>query len=431
MVDQTAVERGEHSGGTSRAGAPAASLAQGVRHGELVKARTLAPILGGMLAFGCAEAPPQGLDLGDATAWPAPPTEAATATIRIHYPGAASGELTLQHEGASAPLPCVGRDRELDVCEVALTRFPTGEKTVAVRPYLGEAPARGPRYLVERDETIEIYPHFVATRGELITLIPDFHSEVLEPLEPGNQRSIQAYLPASYAENTTARYPVVYMHDGRNLFDAASSITGVEWEVDEAAELAWEQTGAFAELIVIAIDQYVTVDGVLQNRRQGEYNPTPTTLSWPQAGEEYAAMVATELKPEVDALLRTLPGREHTATLGSSLGGTISTWITHRYPEVFGRCAALSTASAVDLRWLASEVRAGSDGPRLSQIYLDAGSGEGEVFKPLAIAYRELDYVDGINLTTSYELGGGHTERDWARRLPSALGALFPSRRIQ
>lgn len=399
--------------------------------GATVKARTRAPILTWLLALGCVEPPPPGLDLGDATAWPVPSNEAATATVRIHYPAAASEQLSLRYDAADMPVPCVSNDRVPDVCEATLTTFPRDEKTVAVRPYLDETPARGPQYLVERDETVDIYPHFVATRGELRTLIPDFHSDALEALEPGNQRIIQAYLPASYAENTAAHYPVVYMHDGRNLFDAASSITGVEWEVDETLEHAWEETGAFAELIVIGIDQYVTIDGVAQNRRQGEYNPTPDTLAWPQAGDEYAAMVATELKPEVDALLRTLPEREHTATLGSSLGATIATWIAHRHPDVFGRCAALSMASGIDYGWLAATIESGSiDQPRLLAVYLDIGTREVDVVAHLAPAYRALGYVDGVELMTLHELGGLHTESDWARRLPIALASLFPSRRI-
>jgi len=209
-------------------GAPAASLAL-------------------LALMACADpTPPPGLALGDATSWPA--TEPATATVRIHYPNGRV-PIAVRSEGIDE-VPC-RPEREEGVCTASITELPIGEKTLAFRPYLGEQPARGARYLVERGETIDIYPHFIATEGELRTLIPDFHSEILEAEEPGNQRIIYAYLPASYGENPLASYPVVYMHDGRNLFDAASSISGIEWEVDETVERAWEETGAIDEVIVI------------------------------------------------------------------------------------------------------------------------------------------------------------------------------------
>ena len=390
-------------------GAPAASLAL-------------------LALMACADpTPPPGLALGDATSWPA--TEPATATVRIHYPNGRV-PIAVRSEGIDE-VPC-RPEREEGVCTASITELPIGEKTLAFRPYLGEQPARGARYLVERGETIDIYPHFIATEGELRTLIPDFHSEILEAEEPGNQRIIYAYLPASYGENPLASYPVVYMHDGRNLFDAASSISGIEWEVDETVERAWEETGAIDEVIVIGIDQLVTIDGALQNRRRGEYNPTTTTITLPPIGDLYAEMVATELKPAIDALLRTRPGREHTATLGSSMGGWISSWIAYRYPELFGLCAALSTADQIGTEWLAQRIAVPAPGPRLQRIYLDGGTtepGGGLAAVLFADVYRSLGYVDGADLMLFHELGGLHAEGDWARRLPVALAFLFPARR--
>lgn len=374
---------------------------------------------------------PPGDALEDATAVLSPDTEPATAQITIHYPTlqglSVRGDGPLEADVACVP---VKTQTSSPACEVAISAFPAGRKTLAFRPYLNGEPARGARYVVSRGESVDIYPHFVREHGELRTLIADFHSSVLEPIEPDNQRVIYAYLPPSYGEDPERRYPVVYMHDGRNLFDAELSITGIEWQVDESADEAWSRTGAFAEVIIIGIDQYVTVSGALRNMRQREYNPTPTALpGGPPAGEEYARMVATELKPKVDELLRTKPGREHTATIGSSIGGAISTWITHKYPEVFGRYASLSPATGIDYPWILSQLTA--SGPKLLAVYVDAGTRELLQLLPFLQAYRRLGYVDGVDLGSFIEIGGLHREEDWARRLPAALGFLFPDRRVE
>jgi predicted alpha/beta superfamily hydrolase len=390
--------------------------------------------------YGCSSAPPAPSpenttlaptppSLGDATSRPPTEAESATATVRLHYPKAAGitlrGDDLLAGEIACAPDPT-----NADTCTFTIEKFPRGQKSVAVRPYRGGAGARGARWIVTRGETIDLYPHFTSERGELKTLIPAFHSAVLNTAEPDNERLIYAYLPASYGENPTARYPVVYMHDGRNLFEASSSITGAEWQVDESADDAWERTGAFAEAIIIGIDQLVTVSGTLTNQRQREYNPTPTALPvGPPTGNEYATMVATELKPAVDALLRTRPGRESTAVLGSSLGGTISTWIAQQYPQVFARYASMSPATAIDLQWLVGQLTPTS--PKLLAIYFDVGTLEGDPISQFMQAYRRLGYADGAELQSFVELGGQHSETDWARRLPATLGFLLPDRREQ
>lgn len=382
---------------------------------------------------------PPPLDVDDATS-ATPELEAASAKIRVVY--AADGlsnqafAITLRGEGSLATeTTCVPVDAR--TCEAEVTAFPAGKRELAFRPYRDGIPARGARYLVGRGEQIEIGPHFVATHGQLV-MFGGLHFETLEAVEPNNARRIWAYLPASYEENTAKRYPVVYMHDGSNLFDAALSITGVEWQVDESADRAWEETGAFAEMIVIGIDQFVTVDvggtPVRGNYRQGEYNPTPNqgSLNRPPIGTLYATAVATELKRLVDSRLRTLPGRADTATLGSSLGATISTWLGHAHANVFGRVGLMSPASGVDNAWIIGQLLAGGAGAnRLQKLYIDVGIVEGTGLTAQYIdAYHALGYVDGESMTSYLEINGLHNERAWARRLPRALAALFPDRRV-
>ncbi|HEY4058206.1 MAG TPA: alpha/beta hydrolase-fold protein [Kofleriaceae bacterium] len=383
------------------------------------------------------DATPNTPDVDDATGTP-PGLEAATATIRVTYAPqlttADTGAITLRGEGSLATeTPCVRVSAT--TCEATVTAFPAGQRDLAFRPYRGGVAGRGAQYLVARGETVEIAPHFTQSKGTLREL-PAFHSTVLDGAEPGNSRRVWAYLPASYDENTAKRYPVVYMHDGRNLFDASLSITGIEWQVDESADRAWEETGEFAEVIVIGIDQFVTVSNVLGNYRQGDYNPTPDQgiLNRPPTGKLYAQAIATELKPKIDSMLRTLPGPENTATLGSSLGATVSSWMAYAYPNVFGRAGLMSLADFSGNPWMIDQLLSAPVlsvvAHRLDALYLDAGTGE-----PFAVAERYIDayhtlgYVDGDTMSSFIELNGYHDETAWARRLPGALAALFPDRR--
>lgn len=383
---------------------------------------------------------PPPLDVDDATGTPPPDLEPATATIRVLYESLVTAPdlgttITLRGEGSLATeTPCERIDAQ--TCVAQVTAFPAGQREIAFRPYLGGVAARGARYLVGRGETVEVAPHFVRTQSSLTTFSGAFHFETLNGVEPNNTRRIWALYPASYGENIAKRYPVVYMHDGRNLFDAAMSITGVEWQVDETADRAWEETGEFAEVIVIGIDQFVTVDGTLGNYRQGEYNPTPDQgiLNRPPSGTLYARAIATELKPRIDSALRTLPDRDHTATLGSSLGASISAWLAHAHAGVFGRVGLMSPASGIDNAWIIDQLlgdRLGTSTNRLAALYVDAGVAEGTAVAAQYIdAYHALGYVDGVEMSSYFELNGSHLEAAWARRLPIALAALFPDRRV-
>jgi predicted alpha/beta superfamily hydrolase len=355
----------------------------------------------------------------------------ATATVHVHYPDG-NGAITLQlsatedpSPSATAPLPIACVPDGPDQCTATLARFPAHDKLVAFRPQLGGMDARGARYLVERDGTLDVYPHFQAMQGTKRVLFPTFHSTTLDPFEPSNQREIVAYLPASYDENTTARYPVIYFQDGQVMFDDGRHI-------DKTVDQAWEQTGEFDEFIAIMVSGIATINGVPTGIRNGEYNPTPSSIGPPPLGEQYATMLATELKPQVDAALRTRPEREHTFTTGYSLGASISTWIAFRYPSVFGGYAGLSEATGVDYNWINDQLPLSPLSPRLTRIYLDTGTevdAQG-VIAAFASSYRALGYVDGLELFTYVELGDAHEPYAWGRRFPVAFAYLVPAQRI-
>ena len=154
------------------------------------------------------------------------------------------------------------------------------------------------------------------------------------PLEmPGLQRTrqIRLYLPPGYA-TTTRRYPVLYMHDGQNLFDDATAYAG-EWRVDETLN-ALARAGKL-ELIVVGIDNG-------QEKRLTELNPWRNMRGEVPEGKEYLAFVVGVVKPLIDSHYRTKPDRDNTAIMGSSMGGLMSHYALVQYPNVFSKAGIFS-----------------------------------------------------------------------------------------
>lgn len=150
-------------------------------------------------------------------------------------------------------------------------------------------------------------------------------------------RTIRVWMPKSYDDNSNKFYPVIYMHDGQNLFDNKTSFL-VEWEIDESiTRLIDENT--FDGAIVVGIDN--------SNRRINEYIPKSVTYEeklYEAEGELYGRFLVETLKPYIDSHYRTKKECKDTMIVGSSLGGVISFYIGLKYPEVFSKIGALSTA---------------------------------------------------------------------------------------
>jgi predicted alpha/beta superfamily hydrolase/uncharacterized protein involved in tolerance to divalent cations len=244
-----------------------------------------------------------------------------------------------------------------------------------------------------------------------------------------NARDLLVYLPPSY-DGLLRRYPVIYMHDGQNLFDEVTSYAG-EWHADEVMEaLASEEI----EAIVVGVPN-------AGERRMAEYGPFPDKdLPDPQAGE-YLRFLAETVKPEIDRSFRTLPGRKHTAVIGSSMGGLVSLYAFFSMPEVFGLCGAMSPALLVGRRAMAPWVMAAPSPP--GRIYVDVGTREGvglvrkrdrqrklsqrylDEVRSLVDGLRAKGYADGASLWYAEDRGAVHHESAWAARLPDALRYLL------
>jgi len=235
--------------------------------------------------------------------------------------------------------------------------------------------------------------------------------------ELGNERPLYVYLPPSYATDPERRFPVLYMHDGQNLFDVATSFGG-EWEVDQTLESA---SADGLEAIVVGIPNAGT-------ERLDEYSPFVDERH--QAGgrgDAYLDFVVGTVKPLIDRDFRTLPERDCTGVAGSSMGGLISLYAFFRHPDVFGFSGIMSPALWFGQREIYDFVR---DAPYVpGRIYVDVGTREGREeltdVRRLRDLLIEKGYRKGKDFLYVVEMGGTHSEAAWARRLRKELQFLL------
>ncbi len=269
-------------------------------------------------------------------------------------------------------------------------------------------------------------PHVVKS-----TLTGDirFHRESASK-QLGNKRTIVVYVPPGYKTDKTARYPVLYMHDGQNIFDAATSFIGIEWQADEHAE----------RLIKAGRMEPVIIVGVYNNAaRMEEYTPDRNERRGSGGlGEKYARFIVDEVKPFIDKTYRTRPGREHTAIAGSSLGGLISLYICRQQAETFSMCGAISPyLNWNDGAWMRSTTTEPTWLTR-TKIWIDMGTAEGQDAAQSTGAIQStrqfVEILDGAGLLPGRDYyyqevhQAKHNEAAWAARFDRTLLYFFGKR---
>ncbi len=242
-----------------------------------------------------------------------------------------------------------------------------------------------------------------------------------------NARHVLAYLPPSYY-HSDRRYAVIYMQDGQNLFDNATSYAG-EWGVDETMERLGYQEGL--EAIVVGIPNMGT-------QRVNEYSPFHDAHLGGGLGAAYIDYLADTVKPLIDRDFRTLPGRRTTGIMGSSLGGLISLFGFFHRPQTFGYVGVMSPSLWFAHGAIFDYVSQAAYHP--GKIYLDVGTRElGESHSPDSghraarsrAYYASVRRMKGVLIRKGYrplrdllhveEKWAGHSESSWARRLPLAI----------
>lgn len=255
----------------------------------------------------------------------------------------------------------------------------------------------------------------------------NFESRIL-----GNRRTIAVYLPPGYDGAAAAageRYPVLYMHDGQNVFDDATSFAG-EWRADETAERLISE-GRIRPLIIVGVAN-------AGDARADEYTPSPDARYGGEGGRapEYARFLLEEVKPFVDRTYRTLPDRDNTGVCGSSLGGLVSLFIAAEHPDKVGLCGAVSPSLWWNEREMVQRVRRDPAWTRNCRVWLDMGTSEGEEGARRNIAEtRELAMIlqgagrrPGKDFKYLEVPGGEHNEPAWAARFDQVLLFLFGKR---
>jgi predicted alpha/beta superfamily hydrolase len=251
------------------------------------------------------------------------------------------------------------------------------------------------------------------------------------------RRNVDVWLPPSYftADAATRRYPVLYVHDGQNVFDPATSFIGVDWGLDETAtRLIAERK--IPELIIVAVwntpqrlSEYMP-PRVIAVASEAEAAGAFQAVREKPRGDAYLKFLVTELKLAIDTHYRTLTNRAHTHIMGSSMGGLISLAALCDYPEVFGGAAGLSTSWTVAGGIAARELPKQLPDPATHKIYFDYGAeAKDERYEKFQFAVdaqlRAAGYVAGSNWMTKSFPGAEHSERAWRDRVHVPLQFLL------
>lgn len=246
-----------------------------------------------------------------------------------------------------------------------------------------------------------------------------------------DDRRVWVYLPPGYGEQPDRHYPVLYMFDGQNVFNTATSFVG-EWQVDESLERLIA-AGEVAPLIVVAVDNG-------GDRRTEEYTPWGDRYHfYAGGGQDHLQSWVEVLLPYINSQYRTHPDPEHTGLAGSSLGGLMSLYGGFTYPETFGKVGAFSPTTHLSKGRLFEYC---AEQPRQpGQIYMDMGSREEgnftdknkdgtddyiEAVRRMSDVLSGRGFVGGWDLLVVEDEGAHHNEQAWSRRFPAAVAFLFP-----
>lgn len=254
-------------------------------------------------------------------------------------------------------------------------------------------------------------------------------------------RHLDVLLPPGYGEGD-GRYPVLYMHDGQNVFRDEDAGYGVCWGVGQALE-GVVASGEAPPAIVVGIWN----NGLM---RYPEYRPAKPFLALSDrarqvvtaglggmpVSDDYLAFIVNEVKPFIDATYRTRPGRDHTTIMGSSMGGLISLYAICEYPEVFGGAGCVSTHWPAVEGVIAPYLVETLPDPATHRLYFDHGTDTLDaLYQPTQAMVDAVvmgaGYCRDVNWVTRKFPGTAHDERSWAQRVWIPLRFLLSAARME
>ncbi len=243
----------------------------------------------------------------------------------------------------------------------------------------------------------------------IVTGKVEYHRNFYSP-QLKNQRDIIVWLPPSYNINDEKRYPTLYLHDGQNVFDPATSYIGNDWQLDETVSKLIED-GKMNEIIMIGI--YCNDD------RRAEYSPK-------QKGKKYSKFLIENVKPFIDFKYRTKSDASNTAVMGSSMGGIISFHLAWEYPEIFSMAGCLSPAFLVDNNEIVERLRNSQKSNSSKIIILNGTVGlESELQPAISEMINVLKVKNHTDLIYNIFEGAEHNEAAWATQVEIPLLYFF------
>jgi len=267
-------------------------------------------------------------------------------------------------------------------------------------------------------------------KPNVITHYPDFPSHNVIP------RQVDVWLPPDYETDTARRYPILYMHDGQNLFDPATSTLQVDWGVDEALERLIA-AGNVPPVIVVGVwctalrvREYLPERPFTTPAGQQKLRAMSPELQGGPLSDAYLRFLTSELKPFIDATYRTRPEREATSIMGSSMGGLISLYAVCEYPDIFAGAGCVSTHWPIADGLIVDALPGMLPSPGMHKFYFDFGT---ETLDALYEPYQQradaimakAGYTQGQDWLTRKFPGAEHSERSWRERVHIPLEFLL------
>jgi predicted alpha/beta superfamily hydrolase len=258
-----------------------------------------------------------------------------------------------------------------------------------------------------------------STLPERVSVHPQFHSCFLP-----DDRDVTVYVPPQYEAQPERHFPVLYLHDGQNLFDPSTSfVSGRTWRVAESADEAI-LAGEVEPLIIVGIAN-------TGEHRLGEYTPTRDFKMGGGLADKYGRLITEELIPFIDANYRTQKDISNTGMGGSSLGGLVTLYLGLKYAGIFSKLAVLSPSVWWNHKSIIGYVNDARHEHR-PRIWLDVGDAEGKRTLADADLLERRLMANGwrpeIDLHYEHIRGGTHDEASWAKRVRPLLQFLYPAR---
>lgn len=225
----------------------------------------------------------------------------------------------------------------------------------------------------------------------------------------GTARDIVVWLPPSYKKNNGTKYPVLYVHDGQNIFDPKTSYAGVDWRLDETLTKLIT-ADEIQEIIVVAINN--------TPERLEEYSDS-------EKGIAYRRFIIEELRQFIAEKYRVLEEPENTAVMGSSMGGLASMLMVWYRPDIFIKAAALSSSFYYDNGKIFKIIESYHGERKPLKIYLDSGDDGKRDAQKMFSLLTQKGYIIGDDIDYYFDRGAHHTESAWANRLERPLKFLF------